>query len=91
MEHRPPGHPLESKKQVQALRPTRYKAGKNAYPTWQAAGNAVMLSKARATALCSLQGRQECLPYLNACRYLCVFRRIAPAPKIGRGLLCRGG
>ena len=23
----------ESKKQVQALRPTRYKAGKNAYPT----------------------------------------------------------
>ena len=32
----------------------------------------------RATGLCSLQGRQECLPYLNACRYLCDFRRNAP-------------
>ena len=23
--------------------------------------------------LCSPGGRQECLPYLNACRYLCTF------------------
>ena len=73
--------------------------------TWQAAGNAVMLSKAkqehRATALCSLQGRQECLPYLmpalpeclsaTEAVAVCVFRRIAPAQKIDRSLLCRGG
>ena len=26
---------------------------------------------------CTLRDRQECLPYLNACRYLCDFRRNA--------------
>ena len=36
------------------------------------------------TALCSPGGRQECLPYLNACRYLCVFTRNAPEGKRAR-------
>ena len=41
----------------------------------------------RATGLCSLQGRQECLPYLNAYRYLFRnYRKDFVAPGI-----CRGG
>ena len=41
----------------------------------------------RATGLCSLQGRQECLPYLNAYRYLFRnYRKNFVAPGI-----CRGG
>ena len=34
--------------------------------------------------LCSPGGRQECLPYLNACRYLCDFRRNAPEGRRAR-------
>ena len=33
---------------------------------------------------CTQENRQECLPYLNACRYLCHFRRNAPGGS-GRG------